>query len=111
MSPRGRHARRGPFGNSLLTIAFELNSYVQMDSVAGVTEKQGSCQEALQKIGQQDEDGQTIGIVYMTSGVLSFFPIFFRALGLIFVLSLCGLHQPLGFLPEGAHWTSGALQG
>jgi len=41
-----------------------------MDSVTGVTEKQGSYQEALQKIGQQDEDGQTIGIVYVTSGVL-----------------------------------------
>ncbi|MFB6230526.1 MAG: hypothetical protein ABEL04_05155 [Salinibacter sp.] len=82
-----------------------------MDSVIGVTEKEGSYQDALRKIGQQDEDGQTIGIVYVTSGVLSFFPTFFRALGLLFVLSLYSLHQPLSFLPQGVHWTVDALAG
>ncbi|MFB6274180.1 MAG: hypothetical protein ABEL51_14930 [Salinibacter sp.] len=79
-----------------------------MDSVIGVTEKEGSYQDALRKIGQQDEDGQTIGIVYVTSGVLSFFPTFMRALGLLFVLSLYSLHQPLSVLPE-THWTLAAL--
>lgn len=74
-----------------------------MDSIIGVTEKEGSYQEALRKIGQQDEDGQTIGIVYVTSsGVFRFFPTFFRTLGLLFVLSLYSLHQPLSFLPIDA---------
>ncbi|MCS3677225.1 hypothetical protein GGP72_001142 [Salinibacter ruber] len=82
-----------------------------MDSVIGVTEKRGSYQDALRRIGQQDPDGQTIGIVYVESGVFSFFPTFFRALGLVFVLSVYFLHQPLGFLPEGVHWTVDALHG
>ena len=41
------------------------------------------------------------GIVYVESGVFSFFPTFFRALGLVFVLSVYFLTQPLGVLPEG----------
>ena len=74
-----------------------------MDSIIGVTEKEGSYQEALRRIGQQDEDGQTIGIVYVTSsGVFRFFPTLFRTLGLLFVLSLYSLHQPLSFLPIDA---------
>jgi len=64
-----------------------------MDSIIGVTEKEGSYQEALRRIGQQDEDGQTIGIVCVTSsGVFRFFPTLFRTLGLLFVLSLYSLH-------------------
>ncbi|MCS3645286.1 hypothetical protein [Salinibacter ruber] len=82
-----------------------------MDSVIGVTEKRGSYQDALRRIGQQDPDGQTIGIVYVESGVFSFFPTFFRALGLVFVLSVYFLHQPLGVLPEGVHWAVDALHG
>ncbi len=81
-----------------------------MDSIIGVTEKEGSYQDALRRIGQQDEDGQTIGIVYVTSSrVLSVFPTILRTLGLLFVLSLYSLHQPLGFLPENVHWTLDAL--
>jgi len=41
--------------------------------------------------------------------VLSFFPTFFRILGLVFVLSLYALNQPLSVLPEGVHWTIDAL--
>jgi hypothetical protein len=69
-----------------------------MDSVVGVTEKSGTYQEALREIGKQDEEGQTIGIVYVTSGVLSFFPTLLRSLGLLVVLSLYFFHQPLSFL-------------
>jgi hypothetical protein len=43
--------------------------------------------------------------------VFSFFPTFFRALGLVFVLSAYFLTQPLGVLPEGVHWTIDALHG
>ncbi len=81
-----------------------------MDSIIGVTEKEGSYQEALRKIGQQDEDGQTIGIVYVTSsGVFRFFPTLFRTLGLLFVLSLYSLHQPLSVLAGTEIWALEAL--
>ena len=70
-----------------------------MDSVVGVTEKRGSYQQALRKIGKQDEEGQTIGIVYVTSGVFSFFPTLLRTLGLLAVLSLYFVHNPFSLLP------------
>lgn len=83
-----------------------------MRSIIGVTEEEGSYQEALRKIGQQDEDGQTIGIVYVTSsGVFHFFPILFQTLGLLLVLSLYSLHQPLRFLAGSEIWVFETLAG
>ena len=65
----------------------------------GVTEARASYGEALRVIGTQDRAGNHIGIVNVSWGGLRLVGLFFRVLGLIAVIALYAVQQPLAWLP------------
>jgi hypothetical protein len=68
-------------------------------SRSGVTEIKASYSEALRVIGTQDSDGNHIGIVNVSWVGLRLIGLGIRLLGLVLVLSLYWVRQPLGWLP------------
>lgn len=68
-------------------------------SRSGVTEIRASYSEALRVIGTQDANGNHIGIVNVSWVGLRLVGLGLRLLGLIIVLSLYLIRQPLGWLP------------
>jgi hypothetical protein len=65
----------------------------------GVTEVKATYGEALRVIGTQDRAGNHIGIVNVSWGGLRLVGLTFRVLGLIAVIALYAVQQPLAWLP------------
>lgn len=69
----------------------------------GVTEIRARYDEALRRIGKQDEQGRTITIGYFAWSSLQMTPMILRLLGLLWILSLVVIQRPFAFVsPYGA---------